>query len=497
MDTSPNVDVRRHEAALTPDVQRVIVRPHAPGGGYRAQHIFRRIAALPEDEVERLLADVRRRFSARHDNLDALLHMCFTQVERWAPGGGDGTAWTHARTLLAGAYFAKEYTPEAAALFNPSIVPHPDQSGVPEGGLRFVMSLRATGEGHISSLTFVEGMVTPDGDVRLAERHPYTQEGQTTPAPYDPEQFGRALAALDVAQGLASSVVRSLGTAFSFSDVRTEIDDALHARVLPEMPEDKRVAFRDRVMAAAQAYYRVQFADEVPLSGRLLFPYTDDELMGMEDVRFVAFREGGSTRYHGTYTAYDGRHIRSKLISTDDFTTFDVRTLEGAAIQNKGMALFPRKVGGRYAVIGRQDGENLFIMFSDDVHHWAELQLLAEPEAPWEFVQIGNCGSPIETEAGWLLLTHGVGPMRRYCLGAMLLDLDDPTQVLGQLRRPLLGPNEQERDGYVPNVVYTCGALVHKGRLILPYAASDMATLFASCEVDDLIAAIQADSRAD
>ena len=336
-------------------------------------------------------------------------------------------AFSKLQRQLIGAYFLSEYSFEASALFNPSIVSHPDQSDAPKGGLRFILSLRATGEGHVSSLTFRTGSITVHGSLII-----------------------------DPTARLASSPRISS---------RTSEADGDHVELV--------------------------FNPEEDLSERVIFPITESQSNGIEDARFVEFSDGERTTYYATFTAYSGRAIRSELIETRDFMSFRLRPLSGAASQNKGMALFPRKIGGRYAMIARQDNENLYLIYSDDLYRWDDGQAILKPQFPWEFVQIGNCGSPIELDEGWLLLTHGVGPVRKYSIGAALLDKSDPFKVLARSREPLLRPEPSEREGYVPNVVYTCGAMRHNDQIILPYAVSDTFSNFATIKISTLMQAMK------
>lgn len=426
--------LNRQALYLRPDPTRVIVRPFKPAteprdlnptDKTRANHIVDRVLALDPDAAARQLDDVLENFIGRHRNLlrafearaddmeDALaIHASFTQTQR----------------QLVGAYFLNEYSFEASALFNPSIVAHPDQSGVPPGALRFILSLRAVGEGHISSLTFRSGMIAADGAVSV-----------------------------DATARLASS-------------------PAILTQTQGPAGEDVGVAF--------------QSGEDI--SERVIFPITASQSNGIEDARFVQFNDGERQIYYATYTAYSGRAIRSELIETSDFLSFRLSTLKGSAARNKGMALFPKRIGGRYAMIARQDNENLYLIYSDDLYTWDDGgHALLKPEFPWEFVQIGNCGSPIELDAGWLLLTHGVGPLRKYSIGAALLDKNDPSKVLARLHEPLLRPDPSEREGYVPNVVYTCGALRHHDKIIFPYAVSDTFSNFATINIASLMNAME------
>ncbi|MCB1210815.1 MAG: glycoside hydrolase family 130 protein, partial [Verrucomicrobiales bacterium] len=396
---------------------------------------------------------------------------------------------TRSRQLLIGALFSGEYALEAAALFNPSIVPHPDQSDVPPGALRFIMSLRATGEGHISSIEFRDGIISPHGEIELAPVSRFVSLPEVLPNPsYRHQPFLIKLHEMGFSNECTASVMDSLATEFTRSDLSFRVATFRRENLSPTHETQLTL---ECIQWLADSNYELRFSSKLALSERILFPVSNNESNGIEDARFVRFvDDDGTVTYCATYTAYNGREILPQLIETRDFLHFRVLTLNGSAVQNKGMALFPRRIQGRYAMLSRQDDENLFVMFSDNPHYWSDPHLILRPAETWESVKIGNCGSPIETEAGWLVITHGVGPMRKYCIGAVLLDLEDPTRVIGRLRVPLLCPVGVEREGYVPNVVYSCGSLIHNGQLILPYAMSDKATAIVSLPIADLIAVL-------
>jgi len=425
--------LNRQALHLRPDPARVIVRPFKPAteprdlnptDKMRANHIVDRVLALDPDAVAALLADVLDNFLGRHRNL-------LETFEARADGMEDAFAthgvFSKTQRQLVGAYFLSEYSFEASALFNPSIVAHPDQSDAPDGGTRVIISLRAIGEGHVSSLTFRAGTIAADGGLTV-----------------DPT--ARLASVPRISQRVSG-------------------------------PDGERV--------------ELIFRPEEDLSERVIFPVTESQSNGIEDARFVEFRDGDQKTYYATYTAYSGRAIRSELIETSDFMSFRLAPLRGAAARNKGMALFPRRIDGRYAMIARQDNENLYLIYSDDIYTWEGGQAILNPQFPWEFVQIGNCGSPIELDEGWLLLTHGVGPVRKYSIGAALLDKRDPSKVLARAREPLLRPEPSEREGYVPNVVYTCGAMRHNDQIILPYAVSDTYSSFATIKISALMDAMK------
>ena len=402
----------------------------------------------------------------------------------------NGQRLSKERELLLGGYFTHEFSLEAAALFNPSIVPHPNQSDVPPGSLRFILSLRATAEGHISSITFRAGILDANNNIKFDAPARYSLEPMQVPnATYEKRLFERKLQELGLGGDFTRQALKGLGDTFTLEELRTGVSLAVKQLRVPDQ-ETQGVA-RETLMLA-QSNYEVQFAPDSRLSERVLFPATPAQSNGIEDARFVLFQnEDGTRTYYATYTAYDGEMILPQFLETSDFLHFKFITLNGPAVENKGMALFPRKIKGLYAMLGRQDAENIYVMFSDHLHFWHSMQLVLEPSFPWEFTQLGTCGSPIETEAGWLVISHGVGPMRKYCIGAFLLDRDDPTKVIGRLREPLITPNEDEREGYVPNVVYSCGSLLHGGQLIIPYGMSDYATTFATVPLDEVLAAMQ------
>ncbi len=420
--------LNRQALYLRPDPARVLVRPFKPAteprdlnptDKTRANHIVDRVLALDEKTATQQLTDVLENFQGRHRNL---LETFEARANEMEDAFASHAVFSKTQRRLVGAYFMHEYSFEASALFNPSIVAHPDQTGAPAGGLRFILSLRAVGEGHISSLTFRSGTIAADGAVSV-----------------------------DPTARLAA------------------IPKITHRRTGPE-GECVELVF-----------------NQEDISERVIFPVTLTQSNGIEDARFVEFDEGGSKIYRATYTAYSGRAIRSELLETTDFLSFRLSPMRGAATHNKGMALFPRRIDGKFAMIGRQDNENLYLLTSDDLYSWEHGTAILKPQFPWEFVQIGNCGSPIELDEGWLLLTHGVGPVRKYSIGAVLLDKKDPSRVLARSTEPLVRPDPSQREGYVPNVVYTCGAIRHNDRIILPYAVSDTFSNFGTIRIANLL----------
>jgi predicted GH43/DUF377 family glycosyl hydrolase len=483
-----SIHLKRTGTVLNPDQSRVLLRPFSPGGPERVARIIARIMALPEDRVRRLLDEVSAEFSQRHQKIHNLFLERFEQVRESLPNVEEVSKQ---RRLLIGSYFLAEYSLESAALFNPSIVPHPDQTGLPAGALRFILSLRATGEGHISSITFRTGIIHPDLQIEVLPATDFLTEPRQIPNPrYEKALFGRKLSELGLTGEFTRRVMNKLGESFALEDLRAGLQAEQFIRPDGMTQEDQDAS--QGIWILARSNYEVQFQPEQQLSERILFPATPSQRNGIEDARFVRFRNDDGTHiYYTTFTAFDGRVVVPELVQTSDFLNFRFITLNGPAAENKGMALFPRKIGGLYAMLSRQDNENIYLMFSDNVHFWNERKVLLKPAFPWELVQLGNCGSPIETGAGWLVLSHGVGPMRQYSIGAFLLDRDDPSKVIGRLREPLLKPNQNEREGYVPNVVYTCGALVHNGELIIPYGLADHATGIATVPLAEVLAAME------
>ncbi|MHA6721566.1 glycoside hydrolase family 130 protein [Sphingomonas sp. RS2018] len=427
------LDLFVHPLRLHADPSRVVVRPFhiawASGNGgapSRSERLVRQVLAMSPQDTRAQLETVLKDFEARHWQTRRVFMTRYDEIE--AQLGLDGSTIGDEKRQLIGAYFCHEYSYAAAALMNPSVVPHFDQTGMPDGSMRILMSMRAVGEGHISSVAFREGIITDHNEMKLAPEPP-------------------------------------------FATAADAVGDE------EEMPVGPVTVYRHR---------------DSTLSGTVIFPITEQQSKGLEDLRLVHFtHDDGEKEWIGTYTAYNGASIQSEMMRTKDFRAFDLVPMSGAASRNKGMALFPRKVGGRYMMIGRQDGQNIFIIDSDRLDHWDEGQLLLEPKYPWELVQMGNCGPPIETDAGWILLTHGVGAMRKYSIGAALLDKDDPTKVIGRTKEPILAAADQDREGYVPNVVYTCGAVRQGDSLFIPYGIADSSIGFAFVEIDKLIATMR------
>ena len=483
------IDVTRTTTILKPVQSRVLLRPFTPGDPQRISRIVARIMSLPEDQVAPLLEEVSAEFSQRHERITELFSERFEQVRELLL---TDQPISRQRQLLIGSYFLAEYSLESAALFNPSIVPHPDQTNLPSGALRFVLSLRAVGEGHISSITFRSGIIQPGNQIDIEPAEDFlTEPCQIPHSLYEKALFARKLFELGLDSNFTRRVMNKLRESFSLDELRICLDaEAEQSRLSNGMTQEDVNAVAG-IWLLARSNYEVRFRPQQRLSQRIIFPATPSQRNGIEDARFVCFKnDDGTDVYYATFTAFDGKVIMPELVETSDFLLFRFITLNGPAAENKGMAIFPRKINGRYAMLSRQDNENIYLMFSDNVHFWHERKVLLKPTFAWELVQIGNCGSPIETDAGWLVLSHGVGPLRKYCIGAFLLDRDDPSKVIGRLHEPLLTPNENEREGYVPNVVYTCGALLHKDELIIPYGLADHATGFATVPLQQVLAAM-------
>jgi predicted GH43/DUF377 family glycosyl hydrolase len=480
------MDIKRTGVILKPNNARVLFRPFEMVDPQRIMKIMARVMALSDEEVDEQLSGVMAEFHGRHYRLQQFFLARYEQFQEHLI---TDRSLSDNRKLLVGSYFTQEYSLESAALFNPSIVWHPDQSGVGRDSKRFLLSLRATGEGHISSITFRSGTVDGSGNIALDKPTGFVTAPSTTPSfVYEKALFLRKLVELGIANGFVELAFGALEDQFTLADLETSLRFTLRQN---RLRQQEWTPLSKTILALAQANYEFEYPADTDASERIIFPYSPTETNGIEDARFVEFYEGdGSRRYYATYTAFDGNVIFPQLVETDDFLRFRISTLNGPEVKNKGMALFPRRIGGNYAMISRQDGENMYLMYSDMLHFWYTKLPLLKPTYPWEFVQVGNCGSPIETSEGWLVLTHGVGPMRKYAIGAILLDRDDPSKVLGRLAQPLLAPDENERAGYVPNVVYSCGAVVHAERLIIPYAMSDYASTFATVPLADVIGAM-------
>lgn len=476
------VTVRRNEIELQPDPTRVVARPFLPGeatfggGPSRVELITRRVLQLSNGEADELLAQIRRAFEGRHRDLEGVWERNVQAAQAMLP---ETISVEASRRELLGAYFTQEFAPEGAALLNPSMVP----TGSNSDG-RFILSLRAIGDGHLSSVEFRTGHVDDTGSVHIDPPTPYLRVGERRAPVYEKKTFRAKLLTLNADPAMVGIVMDRLPDDFT----SVQLEGALDLIRRGEVPEAWAFETSRLVNWLAASNYELAFPGDEPISERILLPASPAESRGIEDARFVRFvEEDGTIVYYATYTAWDGFSILPQLIETEDFVVFRFATLDGACASNKGMALFPRRIGGLYAALGRHDMESVHLLRSDQVRVWDHAELLCSPERGWESVQIGTCGSPIETPHGWLVLTHGVGPMRTYALGALLLELEDPTRVIGRLETPLLEAAPEERHGYVPNVVYSCGGMIHEDWLVIPYGFADQAVRVATVRAEQLI----------
>ena len=480
--------VKRRAIKIVGDTSRVITRLHIPDKRHRINKIIQRIISMTDMATQNLMAQIMVDFSGRHEDIGHIFKRHLNAVKKYLP---PDKVLSDVQKSLIGAYFTMEYSIESAALFNPSIVPHPDQRHLKKGSLRFIMSLRATGEGHISSIVFRSGVLDRHNKFLFDPISDFVETPDLQlDSVYKRNPFQLKLNEMGAGDEISVHILNQLPEDFTYNELLEKIGKL---REKPQFPEANQNRTFHVMSWLANSNYEVSFHPDHRVSERVIFPVSKNESRGIEDARFVQFFDNQQKgTYYATYTAYNGHTILPQLIETKDFINFNIVTLNGKAIKNKGMALFPRKIGGRYAMLSRQDGENNHIMFSDNLHFWQTSQIIQEPEYPWEFIQIGNCGSPVETNEGWIVLTHGVGPMRQYCIGAMLLDLEEPSKIIARLDEPLLAPHEKEREGYVPNVVYSCGAIIHNNELIIPYAMSDINSGIATVDVKELLNGMRA-----
>ncbi len=480
-------NIKRKAIKIVGDTSRVITRLHLPDEKHRILNIIKRILSLSIMAAEDLMAQITLDFAGRHEDIGHIFEQHLKAVKDYLPRD---TLLSDVQKTLIGAYFTKEYAIESAALFNPSIVAHPDQNHLKRGSLRFIMSLRATGEGHISSIVFRSGVLDQRNNFLFDPTSDFVETPDLRLDPvYKCSPFRRKLNEMGAANEISAHILDRLPDDFSYNALLEQMRMLREASRYSEARQNRTFEI---MCWLADSNYEVSFHADHRISERVIFPVSKNESRGIEDARFVQFfGDRREVTYYATYTAYNGTSILPQLIETKDFITFNVLTLNGKAVKNKGMALFPRKIGGRYVMLSRQDGENNQIMFSDNIHFWQTSQIIQAPERPWEFIQIGNCGSPLETNEGWIVLTHGVGPMRQYCIGAILLDLENPTKIIARLDEPLLAPHEKEREGYVPNVVYSCGAIIHNDELVIPYAMSDINSGIATVALSELLNAMR------
>ncbi|MBZ4041063.1 MULTISPECIES: glycoside hydrolase family 130 protein [Flavobacterium] len=483
------VSVIRKNIKFTPDSKRVVAR-YFVNGDERTKQMVLRIMTLNDKQVLETLEQTLREFARRHRNISAIfLRHCEKVRDVIESMQIDYEALSLDRKMLIGSFCTMEYAIESAAIFNPSIIEDFDQSGLEAGEKRVIISFRATGEGHISSIVFRRGILDRDNNLQVMKiGHNIDKAEIIHKSFFNKERFLLKLSEMHTQDKYITQIMQDLPDEFEYAVLKDVINTALSD---PSIREERRTALNE-IFWLAKSFYDVEFKHDSDLTERVIFPISDSESRGIEDARFVRFTDDdGSSRVMATYTAYNGHTILPKLISTEDFYTFRVMPLHGAGAQNKNLALFPRKIKGKYAMLARIDGVNNYIMYSDRVTQWNTPILLQEPRYTWEFTQIGNCGSPLWTEEGWLVITHGVGTMRRYCIGASLFDLDDPSKEIGRLTEPLLSPLEDEREGYVPNVVYSCGAIIHNNSLILPYAVSDYSSTYAVVDMVELLDALK------
>lgn len=476
--------VERKPVKVLPDTKRVIARFFF-NGEERAIELVKKIMALDKDEVWSLISPLLQDFSKRHRNITRkLLRNCERVRAYIEMAGYDFKSLDEDCKLLIGSYFTHEYSIESAAFFNPSIVPDPDQGNLEEGQLRVIISFRAVGEGHVSSVVFRRAIIDKNCNITVIPAGNYIDEAEKIHnLVYNKRLFITKASEADISEQFLQMVTEKLEDRFDYEQLKRVVNEARS-----QITDPATLLDLNQILALSDSYRRITFSKDTDISDRVIFPISDFESKGIEDARFVKFTdENGKVAYYATYTAYDGYHIMPKLLKTFDFYEFKTSPLNGSGAKNKNLALFPRKINGKYAMLSRIDGWNNYLMYSDHINEWDDPIKIQAPEYPWEFVQIGNCGSPIETECGWLIITHSVGSMRRYCIGASLLDLNDPSIEIGRLKDPLIIPNPDEREGYVPNVVYSCGSIVHGEDLIIPYGLSDHSSGFATVKLQTLL----------
>ena len=483
------ITVKRKELQFLPDSSRVIAR-FFMNGDQRTIDLITRIQAMEDVKVNHTLESTLREFASRHRNISKIFFKHCEHVEGIiAHMGIDYAKLSQERKMLIGSYLTMEYSIESAAFFNPSMFEDIDHSNLREGEKRIIMSFRATGEGHISSLVFRRGILDKNNDLTMMPIGNHVDMAEVTHKKlYDKARFIKRMFEMRIPVEYSNTIMEALPERFEYYAFKRSVDNVLNDQ---SISQERRMALVE-VTWLADSFYDVEFQRDSDISARVLFPISDSESKGIEDARFVRFTEDdGSQKTYATYTAFNGHTILPKLLSTDDFYTFRVMPMHGLGARNKNLALFPQKINGQYAMMARLDGVNNYLMFSDHSTVWNNPKIIQEPKYPWEFTQIGNCGSPLLTKEGWLVISHGVGPMRRYCLGASLFDLDDPMKEIGRLEEPLLIPQENERNGYVPNVVYSCGAMIHNNSLVIPYAVSDYASTYCIVSMDELLDALK------
>jgi predicted GH43/DUF377 family glycosyl hydrolase len=485
------ITVTRKNIRFSPDPGRVITR-FCNFSNERSKNIITSVLAMSDSEVFIALNQVLRGFSRRHRNISKVLDLHFIKLsDSFKELGIKPIKVNQSRKALIGSYFTMEYSIESAAFFNPSVVEDPDQSETGTDEKRLIFSFRATGEGHISSIVFRSAVIDKNNNLIIEPVGKMLAEAERIKRHiYNKKSFIKKLDEMhDFSNKLSPLfVLEKLSDRFTYGDLKKAVEEI---RKTHKLSPNKELII-NQMMWLALSHYEIEFSLDSAISERVIFPISDSEKNGIEDARFVKFtEEKGEGIYYATYTAFDGLFILPKLLSTRDFYSFKGLPIHGELAQNKGMALFPRKINGKYAILCRIDGINNYLAYSDNINIWREAKLLQKPKYSWELVQIGNCGSPIETEAGWLVITHGVGPMREYVLGASLFELNNPENEIGRLKTPLLAANNEEREGYVPNVVYSCGSIIHNGSLIVPYAMSDYASTYATVDMKELLSELK------
>jgi predicted GH43/DUF377 family glycosyl hydrolase len=482
------VSIQRKNLNFLPDSSRVVAR-YFMNGDLRTRNLLFRIFLMTETQVRESLEQTLREFANRHRNISRVfLRHCENIRGIIESMDINFNSISEEQKMLIGSYCTMEFSLESAAFFNPSMIEDFDQLYLRKGETRVIISFRATGEGHISSLVFRRGILDADNNLRLSRIGDSIDKAEIYRKQlYDKPQFINRLKEMRIDEQYTKGIMDSLPDRFEYYVLKNTISDLMKD---PDLSAGQRSALEE-ITWLIESFYDIQFHKDSDLTERVIFPISESESNGIEDARFVRFEEeDGSTRVYATYTAYNGHTILPKLISTKDFYTFRIMPLRGSGAQGKNLALFPKKINGKYAMLSRVDGVNNYLMYSERPAVWDNPQLIQEPKFTWEFTQIGNCGSPLWTENGWLVITHGVGPMRRYSIGASLFDLDDPSKEIGRLEEPLLMPLEEERNGYVPNVVYSCGSMIHNGFLILPYAVSDYSSTYAVVDMEELFFAL-------
>jgi predicted GH43/DUF377 family glycosyl hydrolase len=483
------VSVTRKSVKFTPDSSRVVAR-YFVNGNERTIKLLTRLMALDEKQVTGALEHTLREFASRHRNISRIFFKHCAKIQPIIESMNiDYSGMSDERKMLIGSYLTSEYSIESAAFFNPSIVEDFDQLYLEKGEKRIILSFRATGEGHISSIVFRRGILDKNNDLQITKVGDHIDQAEITHKKlYNKKRFVKKLSEMNIPDKYSTSIMADLPEKFEYYVLKDAVNRVLNDGTISA---ERRMALEE-VTWLADSFYDVQFKHDSDITERVIFPVSDSESRGIEDARFVRFTDDDkSEKIYATYTAYNGHTILPKLLSTADFYTFRIMPLHGAGAQNKNLALFPKKIGGKYAMLARIDGVNNYLMYSDRPTVWNKPTVIQEPRFPWEFTQIGNCGSPLWTEEGWLVISHGVGPMRRYCIGASLFDLDDPSKEIGRLKEPLLAPREDEREGYVPNVVYSCGSIIHNQSLILPYAVSDYSSTYGVVDMKELLTALR------